>query len=203
MRPFVFHSRSEDICVSTSTKLWTCIRSIRLVRKRSIERSIIWIPASLPAVQTLVAIKSESRKCNLAASSPMTPSAGPYIGEESITRPPRLTNRDITSSSCLLFSGVRLTSNTFQVPSPMTGSFSPEEGIARASILDDWVAACARNVGICNSTPAAPAPISLDASRRVRLRPGMLTEVDIIAGQHQQEIPRAGGALKDAYFHVR
>jgi hypothetical protein len=49
--------------------------------KANHERCIIASPASLPFVQTLVAIKSESSKCNWAASSPYHPRRG-RMGEE-------------------------------------------------------------------------------------------------------------------------
>src|SRR5215813_14170430 len=52
MRPCGFHSRKVANCVPTSTRLWTCIRSIRFVRRSAIERSIDLIPFSLPRVQT-------------------------------------------------------------------------------------------------------------------------------------------------------
>ena len=160
MRPSVFHSRSEDIWVSTSDRLWTCMRST--FRIRTMERCIIASPASLPFVQTLVAIKSESSKCNCAASSPTTPSARPYIGEESTTRPPCLTRSESTSPSCGLFAGVRSTSNTLHVPSPITGNFSPDDGIVRVIMIDDWLAARAP---IGKSNPAVVPPISFTASR--------------------------------------
>src|SRR5207244_1407530 len=112
------------------------------------------IPASLPLVQTLVAINSESSKCNCAASSPTTPSARPYIGEESTTRPPCLTNRESTSASCVLFAGVRSTSNTLHVPRPITGNFSPDDGIERISIADDSACDCPRDALTGQSNPA-------------------------------------------------
>jgi len=45
-------------------------------------------PPSLPLVQTLVATKSLALRPSAVASSPVTDSEEPYIGELSITRPP-------------------------------------------------------------------------------------------------------------------
>src|SRR5262249_4354717 len=93
----------------------------------------------------------------------------PYIGDVSITRPPSFTKSDRTSPSCLRLSAVRSTSNACQVPRPITGSFSPDEGIARVSTVDDSVFASTRDARTGNNNPAAPAPIRQVASRRVIL----------------------------------
>src|SRR5262249_19355944 len=167
MRPCGFHSRKVANCVPTSTRLWTCIRSIRFARRSDIERSIDLIPFSLPRVQTFVARKTLSRMPSAAVTSPITSSARPYIGDVSITRPPSFTKSDRTSPSCLRLSAVGSTSNACQVPKPITGSFSPDEGIARVSIVDDSVFACTRDAGSVKHTPAALAPIRRVASRRV------------------------------------
>src|SRR5438094_4903037 len=165
MRPSFFHSRNVGRCVFTSTRLCTCMRSIRFVRRSAIERSIDLIPFSLPRVQTFVARKSLSRIPSVAVRSPITCSARPYIGDESITRPPSFTNRASTSSNCFRLSGARSTSNVRHVPKPITSSFSPEEGIARICIVDDSLAVHTRDAP--KSNPAAPAPIKRVASRRV------------------------------------
>src|SRR5437867_11946694 len=103
-------------------------------------------------------------------SSPITSSARPYMGEESISRPPRSLNRRSTSASCAAcrWSAVRKsTSNVFQVPSPITGNCSLEDGIARVSIIGDSPPACACAVAIGKSNPAVVPPITRVASRRV------------------------------------
>src|SRR5439155_24668589 len=69
--------------------------------------------------------------------------------------------------SRLRLSDVRSTSNVRHVPRPMTGSFSPDEGIGRTIIVDDSVADCACDARIGTSNPAAPTPINRVASRRV------------------------------------
>src|SRR5205823_12874775 len=43
------------------------------------------------------------------------------------------------SSNCLRMSALRSTSKALHVPRPITGSFSPEEGMVRVSIADDSV----------------------------------------------------------------
>src|SRR5436190_11656804 len=89
------------------------------------------------------------------------------MGDVSITRPSSFTNSDRTSSSCRRLSAVRSTSKLRQVPNPITGSFSPDEGIARTNILDDSFAARASDAPIGRSKLAVLAPINRAASRRV------------------------------------
>src|ERR1044071_6995393 len=167
MRACDFHSRNVASCVWTSTRLWTCIRSIRFARRSSIERSIDLIPFPLPRVQTFVARNNLSWMPTAVVNSPITSSACPYIGDVSITRPPSFTKSERTSPSCLRLSPVRSTSNACQVPRPITGSFSPVEGIARVSIASDSAVACPRNASTGKSKPPAVAPISRAASRLV------------------------------------
>src|SRR6266852_1514037 len=143
MRPCAFQSRIVVSCVVTSTRLCTCIKSTRFVCNRANERSIDSIPACLPRVQTFVARKTESRIPSFATRLPITSSDRPYMGDESITRAPSFTNSKRTSSSCFSLSGLRSTSNTFQVPRPITGSFSPDDGIARVSIPNNSLFVCA------------------------------------------------------------
>src|ERR1051326_6808735 len=102
---------------------------MRLVWKRDIDRSIDSMPCCLPRVQTLVAKNNLSRRPSLAASVPITCSERPYIGDESMTRPPSFTKSDKTSLSCFSFWGVESTSNTCQEPSPTEGIHSPDDGI--------------------------------------------------------------------------
>ena len=162
-------------CVSASTRLWTCIKSIVLVCRRANERCIESIPACWPRVQTLVARKSESRSLSLVRRSPMTCSARPYMGEESMTRPPSFTKALRTSASgadC-----ARSTSKVCHVPNPMTGSFSPDEGIERISIVADSFLLCAPTAPIGQRQLAAIPPIKRAASRRVISRV-MLSKVE-------------------------
>src|SRR6201997_2171310 len=166
MRPCRFNSCIVASCVFTSTRLCTCIRSIRFVRRSASERSIDSIPLCLPRVQTLVARNSFSRIPSADVSSPITSSARPYMGEESITRPPSFSKTDRTNSSRLRISAVRSTSNALHVPRPITGSFSPEEGMVRVSIADNSICAFAL---IGKAKAAAVPPITFAASRRVTI----------------------------------
>ena len=167
MRPCAFQSRIVASCVVTPTRLCTCIRSMRFVCNRANERSIDSIPGCWPRVQTFVARKTESRTPSLATKSPITSSERPYMGDESITRAPSFTNAERVSSSCLIATDAGSMSNVCQVPSPITGSFSPNDGIARISIADDLLFVCARTALNGNKSPAVVPPIKRAASRRV------------------------------------
>ena len=162
MRPCCFHSRNVTSCVFTATRLCTCIRSIRFARKSLRERSIDSIPFCFPRVQTFVARKSFSRIPSDDVSSPITCSARPYIGDESMTRPPSSTKRERTSSNWLRISAVRSTSKARHVPRPITGSFSPEQGMMRVSIVNESPSTLTGK-----TRAAAVPPITFAASRRV------------------------------------
>ena len=62
---------------------------------------------------------------------PTTVSELPYIGDESMTFPPRATNVFSTSSSGARAAGLASTSKVCQVPRPITGIASPDDGIRR------------------------------------------------------------------------
>ena len=111
------------------------MRSIFFVPSKSSERSMDLIPASRPVVHTFVARKSESWSLNLVAISPTTFSASPYMGDESTSVPPSLTKLRNTSSSGARSAAAEPALKTRAVPSPIAGSFSPEEGMARCSIV--------------------------------------------------------------------
>src|SRR5713226_8376435 len=181
MRPDAFHSLSVRRCVRQSTKLWICMRSTRRARRRRNDCSIWARPASRPLVQTLVARKSLSVTPRSAARSPTTDSAAPYIGEESITRPPSSTSR---SSVCLRGSRSPAdapTSNARHVPSPTAGSVSPLDGMGRCSIAD--------TVRAIRSRVAQPLP---DAERP-GLREHRVAEGDV--GRAEAAVPEENGLL--------
>src|SRR5882724_4691982 len=134
MRPAAFHSRSVRRWMRQSSRLWICIRSSRRARSRRSDCSIWATPASRPLVHTLVARKRRSATPTWGARSPTTVSAVPYIGDESITRPPSSTKRRRTSASGARSAAAVPTSNVCQVPSPTVGTFSPLEGMARSRI---------------------------------------------------------------------
>src|SRR5467141_2795156 len=92
------------------------------------------MPACLPLVQTLVATKSLALTPSAAASSPVTDSEEPYIGELSITRPPSSTNIFRVSWACAFSFASEATSNTGQVPRPTAGIASPVFGTRPASV---------------------------------------------------------------------
>src|SRR5688572_14606953 len=137
MRLFAFMSCSVLVCTSTSSRLWTCIRSICLTFRRRNDVSICLMPSSRPLVQTLVAMKSFSRRPRSATRSPATDSALPYIGEESISLPPALENAATTSRNGARAAASLPASNTCQVPRPMAGRSSPVEGIFLVMIFWD------------------------------------------------------------------
>src|SRR2546422_5978708 len=135
MRPASFQSRRVRRWVRQSSRLWICIRSRRLRRRRRSDCSIWATPASRPVVQTLVARKSASRIPSSAPRSPTTPSAAPYIGDESITRPPSSKKRCRTSLSGSRGAADALTSKVRHVPRPTAGIVSPPCGMGRRRIV--------------------------------------------------------------------
>ena len=162
--PSRVHSWSVSSCVFTSTRLCTWIRSIGFARSLRIECSISSMPRSRPEVQTFVAMNSFDRRPSLSTTSPMTSSARPYIGDESITQPPRATNSLSSSSSGRRSAGEFPTSKVCHVPSPMTGSASSVDEIARLIIAPGRAAKTAcRETGreCCRGWRGWPAPLSI------------------------------------------
>src|SRR5438132_539940 len=169
MRPASFQSRRVRRWVRQSSRLWICIRSRRLRRRRRSDCSIWATPASRPVVQTLVARKSASRIPSSAPRSPTTPSAAPYIGDESITRPPSSKKRCRTSLSGSRGAADAPTSKVRDVPRPTAGIVSPPCGMGRRRI----VAAAS----VPRGRPPAAAAIRRSTARResgveARARPG-------------------------------
>ena len=164
MRPSFFHARSVASCVRQSTRLWTCIRSIRSTRKSSIERRICAMPASRPRVHTLVAINALSCAFIVVSNSPTTVSAAPYIGDESITEPPLSNRIRRTSSSWVRSAGPWPTSKVRHVPQPTSGSGARFEGIGRVCILS-LMAGFAQRI-----SDAAHAEVAPTMSRRNSVR---------------------------------
>src|SRR2546430_15723812 len=116
------------------------------------------MPACLPLVQTLVATKSLAWTPSAAASSPVTDSEEPYIGELSITRPPSSTKTFRASRACAFSFSSEPTSNTCQVPSPTAGIVSPVFGMERCN------RSAARDAGML--PPSVSAAASLSQARR-------------------------------------
>ena len=129
------------------------MRSKRGTPQSSRERSICSIPCSLPSVHTFVAANTAGgRICR--SSSPTTSSAAPYIGDESMSVPPRSKNAFRTGASASR-SGPGPASNVREVPSPTTGSSSPVEGIRFLIGVRD---ADRAGVGTIDAAAAIPSP---------------------------------------------
>ena len=71
---------------------------------------------------------------------PITSCEEPYIGEESIRRPPSWKKARMTSAHESRPAASSPTLNVIQLPSPMSGSFSPVEGIGRVRSGPGWAA---------------------------------------------------------------
>src|SRR5262249_26372732 len=69
-----------------------------------------------------------------ASRSPVTASARPYIGDVSMMRPPSSSSRCSTPRNGRLSVSPEPTSKARQVPSPITGIASPDDGIGRVII---------------------------------------------------------------------
>src|ERR1700741_1992101 len=131
MRCRSFQSRSVFRCTFQSTRLCTCIRSTCSRRSRAIDRSICSMPSCLPVVHTLVATNVSPCCGRIASRSPTTSSALPYMGEESITRPPAPNNSSSTLPRWPWAAASRPTSKPSHVPHPMTGKGCDVEGTRR------------------------------------------------------------------------
>src|SRR6185295_2788455 len=92
---------------------------------------------------------------------PITSCEDPYIGEESIRRPPPSKNARMTSAQASRAAVSLPTLNVIQLPSPTTGRASPLEGIGRVRTGDPWAAA---DRGRRND----PAPAAASEASRVR-----------------------------------
>src|SRR5688572_19917434 len=75
----------------------------------------------------------------------------PYIGEESIIRPPASKKARMTSAHASRATGSLPTLKVIQLPSPTAGIASPDDGIARVRIAPG----CAAAGGTAASAPAA------------------------------------------------
>ena len=82
--------------------------------------------------------------------SPITGCEEPYIGEESIMRPPAAKNARITSVHEARATGSLPTLKVIQLPSPTSGIASPLDGMARVRIAG---AAAAGTIALAASDP--------------------------------------------------
>jgi hypothetical protein len=92
----------------------------------------------------------------------MTAWEEPYIGDESIMRPPAAKKALITAVHSARSSGSSPTLKVTQLPSPITGSGSPLDGIGLVSWLD-WASAEKGR----SRAAAAPAATARTRARRV------------------------------------
>src|SRR5690349_21244674 len=145
------------------------------------------MPSSRPLVQTLVAMKSLSRKPSSAMRSPATDSAAPYMGEESTTLPPAFENAASTSRNGARSAAPAPTLNTCQVPRPTAGSSSPEEGILRVMMVCAWLRP--DPIGKPRQTP----PVRASRRRRARsMAPAILVESGCHEAARSRFAPRRG-----------
>src|SRR5438876_734550 len=91
----------------------------------------------------------------------MTSCDEPYIGDESIIRPPASTKLRITSAQASRAAGSSPTLNVIQLPRPTTGSASPVDGIGRVRIARGCAGA-----GEGRTNAYAPAAASVRSVRR-------------------------------------
>jgi hypothetical protein len=94
------------------------------------EASICAGPPAPEPIQTLSAEKTFAAPIFLSPS-PITGCDEPYIGEESIMRPPAAKNARITSAHDARAAGSLPTLKVIQLPSPTSGRASPLDGIGR------------------------------------------------------------------------
>src|SRR5215207_5875864 len=106
--------------------------------------SSIWAgPFEPDRVHTLSAEKSSGGLPRTARPSPTTDCDDPYIGEESIKRPPLAKKLCMTSAREARASASSPTLKVIQVPRPTRGRASPDDGIGLVIIGP----ACARTIG--------------------------------------------------------
>jgi hypothetical protein len=118
------------------------------------------MPSVFPVVLTLVATKSFSCNFSFVAISPVTISDCPYAGAVSISFPPSFARVATTCSSGSRSEDALL--KIREVPKPITGSISPEEGMARCRRVRF---SCAGRAGATSRLAVVPA-INRAASRR-------------------------------------
>src|SRR2546426_8758353 len=142
-------------------RLWTSSRSKRGTPQCRRDSSIWDGPRPPEEIQTLSAEKSCDGWPSLLRPYPITSCEEPYIGEESMTRPPSWKKAPMTSAQESRAETSSPTLNVIQLPRPTSGSRSPVEGIARVRIVRDWAAAVGGR-----RTEAAPAAAREDRKAR-------------------------------------
>src|SRR6266480_1031066 len=148
-------------CSSQERRLWTCSRSKRDTPQDRREASIWSGPRAPEEIQTLSAENTLGGPLSLVRPYPITFWDEPYMGEESIRRPPESKNARITCAQASRATASSPTLKVIQLPSPTAGSSSPVEGIGLLSTRACWEdASCGRN------SAATPAAAKARSSRR-------------------------------------
>src|SRR5215475_11932280 len=125
-------------CSSQERRLWTCSRSKRGTPQDRREASICSGPRAPGEIQTLSAENSLGGPLSLVRPYPITFWDEPYMGEESIRRPPESKKAPITCAQASRAIGSLPTLKVIQLPSPTAGSSSPVEGIGLPSTRACW-----------------------------------------------------------------
>src|SRR6266540_7278183 len=116
-------------CSSQERRLWTCSRSKRGTPQDRRETSIWSGPRVPEEIQTLSAENRLDGRLSLARPYPITFWDEPYMGDESIRRPPASKNARITCAQASRATVSSPTLKVIQLPSPTAGSASSVEGI--------------------------------------------------------------------------
>src|SRR5205823_2598742 len=117
--------------------------------------------------------------------SPMTSCDEPYIGDESIRRPPAAKKARITSAHCARAAASRPTLKVIQLPRPTAGTRSPLEGIKRSR-------SAGTALGCASTGHARAAPHA--ASRRKHCR----RSIEAMPRLCEPLLARASAALESA-----
>src|ERR671937_296805 len=131
-------------CSSQERRLWTCSRSKRGTPQNRRGASLWAGPRAAGEIQTLSVEKRPGGGVSLVRPYPTTFWDEPYMGEESIRRPPESKKAPITCAQASRAIGSLPTLKVIQLPSPTAGSTSPVEGIGLTSTRACWEdASCA------------------------------------------------------------
>src|SRR6266516_5506817 len=125
-------------CSSQERRLWTCSRSKRGTPQNRREASICSGPRAPEEIQTLSAENRLAGPLSLVRPYPITFWDEPYMGEESIRRPPESKKARITCAQASRAIVSLPTLKVIQLPSPIAGSPSPVEGIGLLSTRACW-----------------------------------------------------------------
>src|SRR5215831_789484 len=148
-------------CSSDERRLWTCSRSKRGTPQKRREASIWSGPRAPEEIQTLSAENRLGGPWSLVRPYPITFWDEPYIGEESIRRPPESKNARITCAQASRATGSLPTLKVNQLQSPTAGSSSPVEGIGFLRTRAGW-----EDVSCGQKSAEAPVAAKARSSRR-------------------------------------